>query len=424
MLPFYGNLPSLPPFFPLMAIHFTPSTSSISDLTLHLKLAHQAGPEQTEIRTTFFPAEWHPQSGVQLTWPHAATDWAPLLAEVDNCFVSIALEILVRNELLLIVTPEPDRIEALLRERIPSRLLPQVRYFECPTNDTWARDHAFLTLLTEAGPRLLDFRFNGWGNKFPSDLDNQINQRLINHQSSIINGYYEPHLDFVFEGGSIESDGKGTLLTTSECLLSPNRNPDLTRDQIEERLLRYFHADRVLWLDHGYLAGDDTDSHIDTLARFCPNNTIAYVRCIDPADEHYEALAAMEQQLLNIGASLTPPVGGRTLGSMDSQLETQPSPPRGERGEGLHLIPLPLPSPIFDPDDGHRLPATYANFLVINQALLLPTYGQSENDDLARSQLQRAFPKYDIVPIDCRVLIRQHGSLHCSTMQYPVGVLS
>ena len=412
-----------------MAIHFTPSTSSISDLTLHLKLAHQAGPEQTEIRTTFFPAEWHPQSGVQLTWPHAATDWAPLLAEVDKCFVSIALEILVRNELLLIVTPEPDRIEALLRERIPSRLLPQVRYFECPTNDTWARDHAFLTLLTEAGPRLLDFRFNGWGNKFPSDLDNAINQRLAEQSPSLtppvrgrtpgpmdsqsetqlsphrgergeglFKGFYEPHLDFVFEGGSIESDGKGTLLTTSECLLSPNRNPDLTRDQIEERLLRYFHADRVLWLDHGYLAGDDTDSHIDTLARFCPNNTIAYVRCTDPADEHYEALRDMELQLKSFL-----PLGG---------------------GQERILLPLPMPSPIFDPDDGHRLPATYANFLVINHAVLLPTYGQPENDDLARSQLQKAFPKYDIVPIDCRVLIRQHGSLHCSTMQYPVGVLS
>ena len=378
-----------------MPIHFTPSTSSIDDLTLHLKLARLAGPEQTEIRSTFFPAEWHPQSGVQLTWPHAATDWAPLLREVDDCFVSIALEILVRDELLLIVTPEPDRIEALLRERIPSHLLPQVRYFECPTNDTWARDHAFLTLLTEAGPRLLDFCFNGWGNKFPSDLDNQINRRL---RALPLHGTYEPHLDFVLEGGSIESDGRGTLLTTSECLLSPNRNPELTRDQIEERLLRYFHAERVLWLDHGYLAGDDTDSHIDTLARFCPNNTIAYVRCTDPDDEHYEALKAMEQQLQELVSQF--PIFN------------------------FQLLPLPLPSPILDSDDGHRLPATYANFLIINNAVLLPTYGQPENDDLARRQLQRAFPKYDIVPIDCRVLIRQHGSLHCSTMQFPLGVLS
>lgn len=388
-----------------MAIHFTPSTSSIDDLTLHLKLAHQAGPEQTEIRSTFFPAEWHPQSGVQLTWPHAATDWAPLLPEVDNCFVSIALEILIRDEILLIVTPEPERIKTLLQERIPSRLLPQVRYFECPTNDTWARDHAFLTLITEAGPRLLDFQFNGWGNKFPAELDNQINQHLIHALSSVgengegfLHGTYESHLDFVFEGGSIESDGKGTLLTTSECLLSPNRNPEFTRDQIEERLLRYFHAERVLWLDHGYLAGDDTDSHIDTLARFCPNNTIAYVRCTDSNDEHYEALHAMEEQLMTLNSQLS--------------------------SFNYNLIPLPLPSPIYDPDDGHRLPATYANFLIVNGAVLMPTYGQPENDALARTQLQKAFPKYDIVPIDCRVLIRQHGSLHCSTMQYPLGVLS
>ena len=218
-----------------MSIHFTPSTPTISDLTLHLQMAKPvAGPEQTEIRSTFFPAEWFPQSGVQLTWPHAATDWAPLLPEVDDCFIRIALEILVRNELLLIVTPEPDRIKGLFHERIPSRLLPHVRYFECPTNDTWARDHGFLTLITESGPRLLDFQFNGWGNKFPAELDNAINHR-VKAQSELLHGDYSPHLDFVFEGGSIESDGRGTLMTTSACLLSPNRNPGLTQQQIEER---------------------------------------------------------------------------------------------------------------------------------------------------------------------------------------------
>ena len=390
-----------------MALHFTPSTPVISDLTLHLPLMPAPGtPAQTEVRATFFPAEWHPQSGVQLTWPHADTDWAPLLREVDDCFVHIALEVLLRNELLLIVTPEPERIKALFHERIPSRLLPHVRYFECPTNDTWARDHAFLTLLTEHGPRLLDFQFNGWGLKFPADLDNQINSKLIHafHPTEEEGEglHYEPHLDFVLEGGSIESDGKGTLLTTSACLLSPNRNPSLTRLQIEEHLLHYFHADRVLWLEHGYLAGDDTDSHIDTLARFCPDNTIAYVQCTDPTDEHYEALSAMEQQLRSF------------------VLENFPI----ETSTPYNLIPLPLPSPIFDPDDGHRLPATYANFLILNGAVLLPTYGQPENDELARRQLQKAFPRYDIIPIDCRVLIRQHGSLHCSTMQFPVGVIS
>lgn len=398
-----------------MALHYTPSTPTISDLTLHLTIPDLPRQEETHLRSTFFPAEWHPQSGVQLTWPHANTDWADLLPEVDNCFVHIAFEILNHDERLLIVTPEPDRIQTLLAERLPARLLPAVCYFECPTNDTWARDHAFLTLISPDGPLLLDFQFNGWGKKFPADLDNQICRRMANeinevngadgangaNGSSLLRGIYEPHLDFVFEGGSIESDGCGTLMTTSECLLSPHRNPGLTREQIEQRLLHYFHAERVLWLDHGYLAGDDTDSHIDTLARFCPGGTIAYIQCTDPADEHYESLRAMEEQL-------------RTFCVLGASPDEDAS---------YQLIPLPLPSPIFDPDDGHRLPATYANFLILNSAVLLPTYGQPANDDLARSQLQRVFPRHEIVPVDCRVLIRQHGSLHCSTMQFPVGVM-
>lgn len=395
-----------------MALHYTPSTPTISDLTLHLTIPDLPRQEETHLRSTFFPAEWHPQSGVQLTWPHANTDWADLLPEVDNCFVHIAFEILNHDERLLIVTPEPDRIQTLLAERLPARLLPAVCYFECPTNDTWARDHAFLTLISPDGPLLLDFQFNGWGKKFPADLDNQICRRMANevngtdgvngaNGSSLLRGIYEPHLDFVFEGGSIESDGCGTLMTTSECLLSPHRNPGLTREQIEQRLLHYFHAERVLWLDYGYLAGDDTDSHIDTLARFCPGGTIAYIQCTDPTDEHYESLRAMEEQL-------------RTFCVLGASPDEDSS---------YQLIPLPFPSPIFDPDDGHRLPATYANFLILNSAVLLPTYGQPANDDLARSQLQRAFPRHEIVPVDCRVLIRQHGSLHCSTMQFPVGVM-
>ena len=447
-----------------MPLHYTPTTPSISDLTLHLDLPDLPKTEEMELRDTFFPAEWHPQSGVQLTWPHAATDWASLLPEVDDCFVHIAYEILNHDERLLIVTPEPDRIRALLAERLPARLLPAVCYFECPTNDTWARDHAFLTLISPDGPQLLDFQFNGWGCKFPADLDNQICRRLASaisspsassssslspvssssassspassspvssspvssspassslvssssfssprsgaariradHPSSPLRGHYVSHLDFVFEGGSIESDGRGTLLTTSECLLSPHRNPSLTRQEIEQRLLHYFHAQRVLWLDHGYLAGDDTDSHIDTLARLCPGDTILYVQCSDPSDEHYNALRAMEDQLRTF----------TVLGASPAE-------------EHYRLLPLPLPSPIYDPDDGHRLPATYANFLILNSAVLLPTYGQPANDDLARRQLQRAFPRHDIVPVDCRVLIRQHGSLHCSTMQFPLGVL-
>ena len=245
----------------------------------------------------------------------------------------------------------------------------------------------------ETGPQLLDFCFNGWGKKFAADQDNRINGKLM--EQGVFNGTYTDHLDFVLEGGSIESDGHGTLLTTSECLLSANRNDRLNRADIEERLKAFLHVERILWLDHGYLSGDDTDSHIDTLARFCPDQTIAYVKCEDRKDEHYEALARMEEQLRTF----------RTL-----------------QGTPYRLVALPMPEAIFD-EDGQRLPATYANFLVVNGAVLMPTYHQPALDEQARKALQKAFPQHEVVGIDCRPLIRQHGSLHCCTMQFPVPVL-
>lgn len=350
------------------------------------------GPEFQAERSTFFPSEWHPQSGVQLTWPHAGTDWAYILDEVTECYVRMAMEIAVR-ERLIIVAQEAEQVEQLLSQRLPQRALRNISIHCIPTNDTWARDHGFLTLLTPQGPRLLDFQFNGWGKKFRADLDNQICRRMM--EQHILNGTREDHLDFVFEGGSIESDGCGTLLTTSECLLAPNRNQPLSQTDIEQRLLSALHAERVLWLDHGYLAGDDTDSHVDTLARPCPSDTIAYVQCLDTEDEHYAALHAMEQQLKEF----------RTLSD-----------------EPYRLIPLPMAAAEYD-EDGQRLPATYANFLVVNGAVLMPTYRHPELDELAKKQLQKAFPKHEIVGIDCRVLIEQHGSLHCCTMQFPLGVV-
>ena len=383
-----------------MALHFTRTTPTISDLTLHMPMPQQAGPEQTEIRQTSFPAEWYPQRGIQLTWPHAGTDWAPILADVDAVYVRMALEILSQNERLLIVTPEPERIKALVHQRIPTRLTPHITYFECPTDDTWARDHAFLTIVTTAGPRLLDYRFNGWGMKFASALDNMICRRMVSADGSgnvdvgqVVRGQYACCQDFVLEGGSIESDGQGTLLTTSACLLSPNRNEPLTRDEIEARLRRDLFADRVLWLEHGHLAGDDTDSHIDTLARFCSPTRIAYVAPpADSGDEHFDDLVAMQEELRNL---------------------------RTAEGQPYELVPLPLPDPVLDPDDGHRLPATYANFLILNRAILMPTYGQPDNDPLAHRRLAAAFPKHDVIDIDARVLVRQHGSIHCSAMQFP-----
>ena len=237
------------------------------------------------------PAEWALQSGVQLTWPHAKTDWNYMLAEVCSCFAAIAREIAER-ELLLIVTPEPDEVRKQIAATVNMK---NVRFLECQTNDTWARDHGAITLIDEGTTSLLDFKFNGWGLKFASDKDNLITRQAF--EAGLLNGRYVNRLGFVLEGGSIESDGQGTLLTTSQCLLSPNRNGQMERGEIEAYLCSEFHLQRMLWLDYGYLAGDDTDSHVDTLARFCSPDTIAYVQCTDTQDEHYEALQQMEEQL-------------------------------------------------------------------------------------------------------------------------------
>ena len=354
------------------------------------------GEEQTEapirrMRRALL-AEWFPQSGVQLTWPHAETDWAPMLERVTACYIRLAYEIATR-ETLLIVHPRPEEVRTLLENRLPRRATDHIRYFACPTNDTWARDHAFLSVVDTAGIELMDYRFNGWGGKFPASLDNAINRRLSD--AGVLCGRYVDRLSFELEGGSVESDGCGTLLTTSQCLLNPNRNPQFSKEEIEGRLREDFGAAHVLWLDHGALAGDDTDSHIDTLARLCPHDTILYVRCTDEHDAHYADLQAMERQLQQF---------------------------RTAEGQPYRLLPLPMPAAIHD-SEGQRLPATYANYLVMNSAVLYPTYGQPALDEEAAGIIQKAFPRYDIVGVDCLPLIEQHGSLHCATMQYPKGVL-
>ena len=373
-----------------MSLFRLPPSAPQSDLNM----AELLGKVPTvQIKRTLAP-EWARQSGVQLTWPHANTDWAYMLPQVTECYLRLAFEIATR-ETLLIVTPDVEATQALINERLPQRATQNIIYHQCSTNDTWARDHAFLTVMSNTGAELLDFRFNGWGGKFAAQLDNAINKSLVSGTQPLLKGKYIDFLDFELEGGSIEVDGQGSLLTTSECLLNPNRNPQLDKAHKEALLKERLGIDRVLWLDHGYLAGDDTDSHIDTLARLCPNNTIVYVRCTDPTDEHYPALQAMEEQLHTFTTA---------------------------KGDPYKLIALPMAQAVYD-ENGERLPATYANYLVMNHAVLYPTYAQPDNDAQAARALRQAFPDRDIVGVDCRALIRQHGSLHCVTMQYPWGVL-
>lgn len=333
------------------------------------------------------PAEWEPQSAVQFTLPHEATDWADMLEEVMPCFVA-CIEAVSLFEPVVVVCDSKDKALQYLGHISREKL----RIFEIPSNDTWARDHGGIVIIEDGKPILLDFMFTGWGLKFPADKDNRITERLAD-----FGAFGETPLrkgGMVLEGGAIESDGSGTLLTTAECLLSPNRNPHWSKAETEQALVSRFGLKRVLWLNHGYLAGDDTDSHIDTLARFCDPNTIAYVQCADPNDEHFEALGQMEVELKSF----------RTL-----------------EGKPYTLVPLPVPRPCYAAD-GHRLPATYANFLIINSAVLIPTYEVPE-DDTAIAILEKCFPDRKVIGINCRPLIEQHGSLHCISMQYPSGVV-
>ena len=314
------------------------------------------------------PAEWEPQSAVQLTWPHDGTDWAPMLSEITAVYEELAREISKREQLIVVAPPNV-----------------QCSMFnvQCPTNDTWARDHGFITVMEKGELLLLDFKFNGWGEKFPAELDNAINRQL--YERGMVKGTYEPHLDFVLEGGSIESDGKGTIFTTECCLMAPHRNQPLSKGEIEQRLKGYLGAERIVWLRHGSLIGDDTDGHIDTLVRIAPDDTLLYIG----ADEDHPDLKEMEREL--------------------SCLRTCDNRP-------YHLLKLPLPRPIYDGAD--RLPATYANYLVINGAVLVPTYAQPDLDAEAMRIIGKAFPDREIIGIDCRAVIKQHGSLHCCTMQY------
>ncbi len=336
----------------------------------------------------YMPAEWEQQSAIQLTWPHSGTDWNEYLAEINETYAEMA-EAITRYEKLIVVSPECESVMKFLAQRLDTDRMKRITFHKCPTNDTWARDHGFITIkdkLNRKAKKLLDFQFNGWGRKFEASLDNKINHSL--HAANVVDGDYSDNNDFVLEGGSIESDGKGTVLTTTCCLSAPNRNQPLTQNQIETELKKRLYAQRIIWIDHGRLTGDDTDGHIDTLVRMAPDETLIYVGCDNPQDEQYTELQFMEEQL-------------KTLRTIE--------------GKPYRLLRLPMPQAMFY--DKERLPATYANFIVINNAVIYPTYNQPENDTKAEETLKQAFPGREMIGIDSSIIVRQHGSLHCCSMQ-------
>lgn len=342
------------------------------------------------------PAEWERQSGVQLTWPHCDTEWYEL-DKVLECYTDIAYNILKYEPLMVVcrdiaeAKSDIGRIAGLKGLQMD---LDRICFYQAPLNDTWARDHGGISVFGDNGEKYLyDFVFNGWGLKFASNLDNMITQTVFRQGAFNDDVMGVDMRPFVLEGGSLDTDGCGTLLTTKECLCSVNRNEYLTQDEIEGELKSAFGLDRILWLEHGGLKGDDTDSHVDILARFCSPDTIAYMQCTDPEDENYDGLAAMEKQLRSF---------------------------RTKDGGHYRLVPLPLPEPMYL--DDYRLPASYANFLILNGAVLVPG-AASPMDEVARQRLQEVFPDREVAVVDCRPLLSGHGSLHCVTMQFPEGYL-
>ncbi|MBX7490871.1 agmatine deiminase family protein [Helicobacter turcicus] len=340
-----------------------------------------------------FYAEWEAQDGILLSFPHAKSDWKPYLEEVRQVYCAIIVEILQVESCLLVCDSKKETLKIIenycTAKRIDFTLLERLYCIEMPSNDTWARDFSGITISKNGKNYVLDYGFNGWGLKFASNFDNQITHKL--HKLGILKRVKTKKL--ILEGGSIECNGNGILLTNTQCLLERNRNPFYSKLQLEKILKNDLGVQKILWLDSGYLIGDDTDSHIDTLARFITPNTIAYIACKDKNDEHYKALCKMECELKAL---------------------------RNLKNKPFKLVKLPFTASKYY--DKERLPATYANFLFINGAILLPIY-KDKNDALAIHVLQKACPKHKVIPIDCSVLIRQHGSLHCISMQFPKNTL-
>ena len=337
-----------------------------------------------------FPAEWEPQDAVLIAWPHAGTDWAERLAEVEATYVALGVAVTRFQRLVIVVADAALEAHARTLLSEGGADLARVRFVQAAYDDTWLRDSGPITLRDGEGFRLLDFRFTGWGGKYGASQDDALIAQLV--AAGVFKDAKHQRIDFALEGGGIETDGDGTLLTTWQCL--HERHPGLTRQEIRWQLENALQQQRVLWLDHGALEGDDTDAHIDTLARFAARDAITFQDCDDPADSHYAGLKAM-------GAEL-------------AALRTADNKP-------YRLYPLPWARPIID--EGRRLAASYANFLIINGAVLMPAYGD-KMDAAAAVMLGNAFPNHTIVPVPCRPLIWQNGSLHCITMQLPAGLLA
>lgn len=336
-------------------------------------------------------AEWEKSEAILLALPESETDWDYILDEARSQYGRLVRAFVAAGETCLLLAHDAEAARKMFPDIPEDKLV----ILEMPYNDTWTRDYGPVSVERNGKLRALDFGFNGWGLKFASDKDNLVNLHLT-EKYMIAPETYRNERDFTLEGGSVDTDGEGTILTTTRCLTSPNRNGGKNKRELNVILSERLGAEHVLWLDYGWLAGDDTDSHIDTLARLAPNDIILFTGCRDMDDEHFEELLKMRAQL-----------------SMFRNMEGLP----------YNLVEMPLPNPIYD-ENGDRLPATYCNYLVTDRNVFMPVYGQPDKDRLACETIKIAFPTHRVVPVECLTLIKQHGSLHCATMQIPKGLFT
>lgn len=326
--------------------------------------------------------EWATQEAVILAWPDLATDWHPWLSNVRQVYLNIIQALNAANIPVLLLIKEVEI--AYCKSLLPSNA--RVLLIAAKYNDTWVRDYGFLSCQSEQGMHPVEFTFNGWGEKFDAAQDNQVNRQYLAPlcQLPLVT------IDLVAEGGALEIDQSGHLLSTQFCLSNPKRNGDLSFARYTEIFKQNLGASKVSIFEHGHLEGDDTDGHIDTLVRFTPDNGLVIQSAFNrPEDGHFAGLAALVA-------------------------ECKAALPQHQ------IFELPLPE-IYNPE-GDRLPASYANYLICNQQILCPVYQQPE-DELAISIMQQAYADFKIVPINCLPLVQQFGSLHCISMQVPQNTL-
>ena len=338
----------------------------------------------------YMPAEWRPHQGTWFSWPHNPDTWGRHLGAAERALAG-AVRWLARGETVHINVLDEVHARHVASLLEHAGVDGSVRFHHVPTNDSWCRDHGAIFLIHPHRPgyAAVDWGYNAWGGKYPPyDLDDAVPARMCEALDAL--RFATP---IVLEGGSIEVNGAGTLLTTESCLLHPNRNPGLDRPAIEHALREMLGVRHIHWLS-GELAGDDTDGHIDNLARFVDATTIVAAEEKDPSDVNHRPLAENLDRL-------------RALRAPD--------------GRPYRVVTLPMPAPFFI--DGRRMPASYVNFYVGNEVVLMPAY-DDPTDEAARSILQACFPERLVVAVDCRAIIWGLGALHCLSQQVPRPVIS